>query len=272
MVLSRSIVLLCCAVLYGAVLSCPILSCRVLSPQSRFISLKLCRYMRLTDEMGFAEAPLKVETLALKDAEWNKKANTRVVWDDVPPEESELLWERIKPHLPSQPAGMVNPEEWSAVGLTSKWRFYRYEPGQQLHPHRDVTFLPGPSNEATFTTVTLYLNEDFGDGCTTFFPDERLKEESCVRVKPEQGSAVVFPHGASRHSPLHEGSPPSSGVKYVLHTDVVYRRKEVTSRVEHFDDQSLYHCTRDFQSFFFGPPPEWDEVGMRPGAPDLGPP
>lgn len=42
-------------------------------------------------------------------------------------------------------------------------------------------------------------------------------------VKPIAGSALVFPHGDTRGSLLHEGSPVGlGGGKYVIRTDVLY--------------------------------------------------
>ena len=40
-------------------------------------------------------------------------------------------------------------------------------------------------------------------------------------VVPRQGSVLVFPHGSS-DSPVHEGSPVTQGIKYVIRTDVLY--------------------------------------------------
>jgi hypothetical protein len=40
-----------------------------------------------------------------------------------------------------------------------------------------------------------------------------------VAIVPRQGTALVF-----AHSQLHEGAPVLSGRKYVLRTDVLYRR------------------------------------------------
>jgi hypothetical protein len=42
-------------------------------------------------------------------------------------------------------------------------------------------------------------------------------------VKPVSGCALVFPHGDTTGSLLHEGSPVGEGgVKYVIRTDVLY--------------------------------------------------
>eukprot|EP00656_Telonema_subtile_P020472 TRINITY_DN21595_c0_g1_i1.p1 TRINITY_DN21595_c0_g1~~TRINITY_DN21595_c0_g1_i1.p1 ORF type:complete len:288 (+),score=51.82 TRINITY_DN21595_c0_g1_i1:51-914(+) len=220
------------------------------------------RYRNLTDEMGYQAAPLKIQSIDGSDGQyaWNVKANTRVIWDSVPAAEAERVWNRVAPFVPTQPPGVPHPEEWEAVGLTQKWRFYRYEPGQKLHPHFDVTFLPEDNELATLVTVTLYLNDCFEQGHTTFYPDGDVGG-AAVPVTPVMGSAIVFPHGASSLSPLHEGSPPSEGVKYVLHTDVLYRRVAPPASVCLDERASAYYVTRDFTTFYVGP--SVAELGQR---------
>ena len=59
-----------------------------------------------------------------------------------------------------------------------------------------------------FDKARACLNDGFEGGDTQF------QWES---VKPQRGMALVFPHRLS-----HQGSAVSSGVKYVLRTDVMY--------------------------------------------------
>ncbi|MDF3030995.1 MAG: putative iron-regulated protein [Moraxellaceae bacterium] len=44
-----------------------------------------------------------------------------------------------------------------------------------------------------------------------------------MSVRPAAGMVLVFPH-----SIMHQGTPVTSGVKYVLRTDVTYRRLPLT--------------------------------------------
>jgi len=46
-----------------------------------------------------------------------------------------------------------------------------------------------------------------------------------VKVDPKMGSALLFFHGPHASSPLHEGSLLKKGRKYVLRTDVMYKKK-----------------------------------------------
>ncbi len=65
--------------------------------------------------------------------------------------------------------------------------------------------------EQSFYSFLIYLNDDFEGGETAF--------RNIGTVKPKKGTALVF-----RHRLRHEGKELISGVKYVLRTDVMYRR------------------------------------------------
>lgn len=73
----------------------------------------------------------------------------------------------------------------------------------------------------------IYLNDTFSNGCTTFFlPSPTPGTLNAFPVKPSTGCALVFPHGDSKGSLLHEGSPVGEGgAKYVIRTEVLYRAK-----------------------------------------------
>ena len=73
-------------------------------------------------------------------------------------------------------------------------------------------------------TFLMYLNSNFTGGATTFFlPNPRCVGNIDARgVQPQKGSVLVFPHGESEFSLVHEGSAVLEGVKYVIRTDVLY--------------------------------------------------
>ena len=62
-------------------------------------------------------------------------------------------------------------------------------------------------------TLMVYLNDDLQGGETTF---------TRLSIKPETGTALLFFHQIE-----HAGAPVTTGVKYVLRTDVMYRRRPV---------------------------------------------
>jgi hypothetical protein len=68
----------------------------------------------------------------------------------------------------------------------------------------------------------VYLNDTFEGGCTTFFLHSSSECLQAKPVKPVQGAALLFPHGSTEGSLLHEGSGVLSGAKYVIRTEVLY--------------------------------------------------
>eukprot|EP00955_Chlamydomonas_euryale_P003023 32029-Chlamydomonas_euryale.AAC.2 len=49
-------------------------------------------------------------------------------------------------------------------------------------------------------------------------------------VSPRAGNVLVFPHGDTCESLVHEGSAVTRGVKYVIRTDVLYKTKTTGKR------------------------------------------
>ncbi|RYG85266.1 MAG: iron-regulated protein, partial [Alphaproteobacteria bacterium] len=107
----------------------------------------------------------------------------------------------------------------AVTGLNPRFRFYRYEPGQQFKRHLDGR-VRLDSGEVSRVTLMFYLNEECDGGETVFsnwgFPMGKSFEEE-IRVSPATGSALFFTHEC-----WHEGAPVRAGVKYVLRTDVLY--------------------------------------------------
>lgn len=155
------------------------------------------------EDIGFADAPVTT-ALGFKMIP-EIRNNTRVMIDDHA--RAAALWHRLAPFVP------VNPGAWKTpVGLNERFRFYRYEPGQRFAWHRDGAF-ERDNGECSKLTLMLYLNQEFVGGCTEFDVGEPLV------VQPQTGMALLFAHGVR-----HQGAAVSRGRKYVLRTDVMYRR------------------------------------------------
>jgi prolyl 4-hydroxylase len=166
-----------------------------------------CREMiGRAEAQGFGEAPVTVGVnryMMIPDL----RNNTRVIIDDL--ELAERLWPRFVPHMP-QRLGAYAP-----VGLNERFRFYRYEPGQQFDWHRDGSFVRS-DEEQSLLTLLFYLNDDCEGGTTDFM----FVTDKTIQVVPEMGMGLVFSHPF-----YHRGAPVTSGRKYVLRTDVMYRRE-----------------------------------------------
>ena len=130
--------------------------------------------------------------------------NTRVMIDDAALAAD--LFGRVRHAVPPALHG-----GWHPVGANERLRCYRYTVGQKFALHYDGAFIRN-GDEESLLTFMVYLNAGF-DGGTTDFPDLD------VRVVPAIGRALFF-----QHRQLHEGKPVERGVKYVIRSDVMYRR------------------------------------------------
>jgi len=170
-----------------------------------FASSEECdHFIAAGEAIGFADAPITTAAGFVMDRDI--RDNTRVMVDDHAL--AEMLWERARPFLPAKLAGM------EACGFNERFRYYRYDVGQRFAPHLDGYFARD-NGERSLLTFMVYLNDDFEGGETNFFTSFGGIR---VSVRPRKGMALVF-----RHQQLHEGAPVTSGRKYVLRTDVMYR-------------------------------------------------
>ncbi|GAX78214.1 hypothetical protein CEUSTIGMA_g5656.t1 [Chlamydomonas eustigma] len=138
------------------------------------------------------------------------------------------VWDRIKHLLPQSLGG------GALAGLNARWRLYRYDQGTVYRPHVDGAW-PGSGlrdGKVVFDafgdrwsrlTFLIYLNDGFDGGATTFYTPGQTEGVLEARgVSPSTGNVLVFPHGESAGSLVHEGSAVTQGVKYVIRTDVLY--------------------------------------------------
>jgi len=171
-----------------------------------FLSAEECeRFIAVSEEHGYGDAPITTGSgfVMRKDI----RDNDRVMIDD--PALAAVLWERARPLVPAEWLG------WQAVGLNERFRYYRYGLGQRFAAHTDGYFQRDSGERSQFTFM-VYLNEGFEGGTTNFY----LSKVPLI-VRPETGMALLF-----AHRQLHEGAPVESGRKYVLRSDVMYRRME----------------------------------------------
>jgi predicted 2-oxoglutarate/Fe(II)-dependent dioxygenase YbiX len=155
------------------------------------------------ESLGFDDAPITTSAgfVMRKDV----RNNTRVILDDHALAQS--LYSRLGTLLPGQYGS------WRIVGLNERFRFYRYDLGQFFAPHFDGAFNRN-DDERSWLTFMIYLNDACTGGETIF-----LDRVPPLTVVPESGKALVF-----LHRQLHTGAEVIEGRKYVLRSDVMYRR------------------------------------------------
>jgi len=121
---------------------------------------------------------------------------------------------------------------WEPSYITPHWVFSKYIPGTHFGPHYD-----GPTvinfGERSLQSLVIYLNDSFIGGTTNFFDESKQevdpkdnndffignKDFIIQSISPEKGSALLF-----HHRLLHEGEILKEGYKYILRSDIVYKR------------------------------------------------
>jgi len=173
-----------------------------------FLSPDECKNLiERSEKIGFEESLIQVRGVGQvmnKDV----RDNERAFFDDK--ELASSLFQKVNQYLPQEIES--NGFNWEPFELNERFRFYKYQDGQQFKQHLDGSFVRN-ENEISKVTMLLYLNEDFVGGATRFVLENEM-------VYPKTGKLLLF-----RHNILHSGMPCSNGIKYVLRTDVIYKKK-----------------------------------------------
>ncbi len=119
------------------------------------------------------------------------------------PELAKIVWDNIFDLAPQTYL------DYKISGLNEGFRFYKYLTEQEFKPHQDIDFEKSDV-EKSFYSLLIYLNDNFKGGETTF---ENLS------IKPIAGSALIFPHLL-----FHSGAKVTEGIKYVLRSDIMYKK------------------------------------------------
>ncbi|EZH73228.1 hypothetical protein ATO12_19690 [Aquimarina atlantica] len=166
-----------------------------------FLSKEMCdQFIEKGEQVSFEEAKVNIDgrQVMVKGI----RNNQRILFKDE--ELAQSIWLKIEPFI------VETFGNYKAVGLNEMFRIYKYEEGQRFKMHRDGSYKRN-EYECSFFSFLIYLNEDFNGGETYF--------DEGITIVPKIGDALVFYH------PLrHEGKPILSGTKYVLRTDIMYRR------------------------------------------------
>lgn len=166
-----------------------------------FLSTKECdNYIEQYSRIEFEEAKISIDGQQVMNK--NVRNNDRYIFFDKSLADS--LWLKIKDFLP-ETVGF-----YRALELNEMFRVYKYSPGQRFKMHIDGSFKRNLNEESLFSFL-IYLNDNFEGGATAF--------RKLDTVHPKKGSALIF-----RHHLRHEGKELLSGIKYVLRTDIMYKR------------------------------------------------
>ncbi|WP_299107495.1 2OG-Fe(II) oxygenase [uncultured Tenacibaculum sp.] len=166
-----------------------------------FLSQEECNnYLQHYENKHFEEAKISIHGEQIMNK--GVRNNDRYIFFDK--NLAENIWLKIKEFLPEE-VGF-----YKALDLNEMFRVYKYSKGQRFKMHIDGSYKRNLNEESLFSFL-IYLNDDFDGGETEF--------RKLFTVTPQKGTALVF-----RHRLKHEGKEIISGVKYVLRTDIMYKR------------------------------------------------
>lgn len=171
-----------------------------------FLTPEECQaFIARSEQSGYEEAPVNTVLGAMRRSD--VRNNDRLIFDD--PALAADWYQRALPHLPARLG------QWAVLGLNERFRFYRYDAGQSFKRHYDASFVRR-MNEQSLLTLMVYLNDGYTGGETAFY---HPNDQPMATVQPREGAALIFDH-----QQVHEGAAVTEGRKYVLRTDVMYRR------------------------------------------------
>ncbi|MCP4765693.1 MAG: oxidoreductase [Gammaproteobacteria bacterium] len=162
--------------------------------------------------------------------------NHNATWiaDDVT---TDIIWQRCRAQFRSDD----DYDGKQALGINSRFRFYRYGEGDYFAAHSDGSW-PGSrvvdgelitnafDDRWSQLTFLLFLSEDYLGGATQFYVDAQdaarpargLEGARKVDIRTPLGAALCFPHGMHPLHCLHSSQAIQSGLKYIIRADVLF--------------------------------------------------
>ncbi|WP_299161325.1 2OG-Fe(II) oxygenase [uncultured Tenacibaculum sp.] len=172
----------------------------VFTIENFFTSDECNEYLELYKNIKFEEAKISIDGQQVMNK--NIRNNDRHIFFNK--KLAEKLWNNLKQFIPEK-VGF-----YKALELNEMFRVYKYSAGQRFKMHIDGSFRRNLNEESLYSFL-IYLNDDFEGGETEF--------RKMFTITPQQGTALVF-----KHRLKHEGKEIMSGTKYVLRTDIMYKR------------------------------------------------
>jgi len=186
--------------------------------------------VKLTESLGFLED-------AAVSLPRSIRHNHNVTWmaDDLT---NEIIWKRCQPLMRDGEDVFAGRQ---ALGLNSRFRFYRYTEGDYFAPHTDGSW-PGSrvidgelvnnaySDRWSQLSFLLFLSDDYVGGSTQFYirrenssqPAKISREVPVINIRTPIGGALCFPHGTHPLHCLHSSEEITSGTKYIIRSDVLF--------------------------------------------------
>lgn len=164
--------------------------------------------------------------------------NERSISDKA--ELADELFQKVKDFVPRtiHSDGAIASENgtWQLQGINERIRFCRYMPGQFFGKHLDGVHYRSKTVQSKLTFM-VYLNDcsEFEGGRTLFYSCKD-SEVPIQEYHPKCGDLMVFDHNL-----WHEGETVTAGEKYILRSDILYKRTDnvLVDTKERFPNEHL---------------------------------
>jgi len=187
------------------------------------------RLVRMTESLGYLGDAAVTLPRSIRH-------NDNATWiaDDAT---NRIIWQRCAPGLQDED-GILGGRR--ALGINSRFRFYRYGPGDYFGPHTDGAW-PGSrvidgklvtnayDDRYSLLSMLLFLSDGYEGGATRFMVSRTDPSRPAtgndaipVSVRTPLGGVLCFPHGQHPLQCLHASEPIVSGHKYIIRSDVLF--------------------------------------------------
>lgn len=178
-------------------------------------------FIKQTEELGYLED-------AAVSLPRSVRHNDNITWvvDDLT---HDIIWDRCKDFMYDNKEIFYGK---NTLGLNKRFRFYKYSKGDFFKLHTDGSW-PGSrvvnkelisdfyKDRYSQMTFLILLSEDFQGGETQFIVNKNGEKE-LVNIRTPKGGVLCFPHGLHPLHCLHSSNTISSGIKYIIRTDVLF--------------------------------------------------
>lgn len=173
------------------------------------LSVKWCEEaIADAEKRGFVDASLYTDRNGVEYFNYERRKSKRCIID-VEPAVVEGIWERICDVVPATWADGA-----AVVGINPRLRVLKYLPGGEFKIHADGQYR-APNGDESKLTILIYLNDNYTGAYTTLVLDDGRH----VPIVPHTGDIAIQDQDI-----LHYVPPLEDGVKYVIRTDIMYRR------------------------------------------------